>query len=113
MSAQFGHSTQTGFTLALPVALVSRTLRGMLQKEPNRWIDGAVLAPSDFPTCVSDADECSCWQVSCQPLFAMLTDMSEVVNRVTRYLNSASHVLQLPIAEAMITYKEKRYSRYA
>ena len=39
--------------------------------------------------------------------------MSEIVNRVTRYLNSASHVLQLPIAEAMITYKEKRYSRYA
>ena len=38
--------------------------------------------------------------------------MSEIVNRVTRYLNSASHVLQLPIAEAMITYKEKRYSRY-
>ena len=42
----------------------------------------------------------------------LFTDMSEIVNRVTRYLNSASHVLQLPIAEAMITYKEKRHSRY-
>ena len=42
----------------------------------------------------------------------LIIDMSEIVNRVTRYLNSASHVLQLPIAEAMITYKEKRYSRY-
>ncbi len=44
---------------------------------------------------------------------ALTADMSEVVSRVTRYLNNASQVLQLPIAEAMITYKEKRYSRYA
>lgn len=36
------------------------------------------------------------------------TDCQEMLNRVHRYLHSASATIQLPIAEAMITYKEKR-----
>jgi len=36
------------------------------------------------------------------------TDCQEMLNRVHRYLHSASTTIQLPIAEAMITYKEKR-----
>ncbi|CAG2062667.1 unnamed protein product, partial [Timema podura] len=35
------------------------------------------------------------------------TDCQEMLNRVHRYLHGASATLQLPIAEAMITYKEK------
>nr|CAD7431840.1 unnamed protein product [Timema monikensis] len=35
------------------------------------------------------------------------TDCQEMLNRVHRYLHGASTTLQLPIAEAMITYKEK------
>ncbi|XP_069681566.1 phosphofurin acidic cluster sorting protein 2 isoform X2 [Periplaneta americana] len=35
------------------------------------------------------------------------TDCQEMLNRVHRYLHSASATIQLPIAEAMITYKEK------
>jgi hypothetical protein len=36
------------------------------------------------------------------------TDCQEMLNRVHRYLHSASATIQLPVAEAMITYKEKR-----
>ncbi|XP_074640107.1 phosphofurin acidic cluster sorting protein 2-like isoform X3 [Tubulanus polymorphus] len=35
------------------------------------------------------------------------TEMFEIVNRIKRYLSSAGTLLQLPIAEAMVTYKEK------
>ncbi|MPC86798.1 Phosphofurin acidic cluster sorting protein 1 [Portunus trituberculatus] len=35
-------------------------------------------------------------------------DVQEVVNRVHRYLTQAQQTLHLPIAEAMLTYKEKR-----
>ncbi|XP_023715103.1 phosphofurin acidic cluster sorting protein 1 isoform X2 [Cryptotermes secundus] len=35
------------------------------------------------------------------------TDCQEMLNRVHRYLHSASATIQLPVAEAMITYKEK------
>ncbi|CAH1792896.1 unnamed protein product [Owenia fusiformis] len=34
-------------------------------------------------------------------------DMTDIVNRVTRYVNGASNLVQLPLAEAMITYKNK------
>ncbi|XP_042882605.1 phosphofurin acidic cluster sorting protein 1-like isoform X3 [Penaeus japonicus] len=34
-------------------------------------------------------------------------DVQEVVNRIHRYLTQAQHTLHLPIAEAMLTYKEK------
>ncbi|CAL4121819.1 unnamed protein product, partial [Meganyctiphanes norvegica] len=36
------------------------------------------------------------------------TDVQEVVNRIHRYVTQAQQTLQLPIAEAMLTYKEKR-----
>lgn len=36
-------------------------------------------------------------------------DVQEVVNRIHRYLTQAQHTLHLPIAEAMLTYKEKRW----
>lgn len=36
------------------------------------------------------------------------TDTQEMLNRVHRYLHQANNTLHLPIAEAMITYKEKR-----
>ncbi|CAL4063168.1 unnamed protein product, partial [Meganyctiphanes norvegica] len=35
------------------------------------------------------------------------TDVQEVVNRIHRYVTQAQQTLQLPIAEAMLTYKEK------
>lgn len=35
-------------------------------------------------------------------------DVQEAVNRVHRYLTQALQTLHLPIAEAMLTYKEKR-----
>ncbi|GLH16283.1 Phosphofurin acidic cluster sorting protein 2 [Gryllus bimaculatus] len=35
------------------------------------------------------------------------TDCQEMVNRVHRYLHAASATIQLPVAEAMVTYKEK------
>lgn len=39
-------------------------------------------------------------------------DVQEVVNRVHRYLTQAQQTLHLPIAEAMLTYKEKRYENF-
>lgn len=35
-------------------------------------------------------------------------DSAEIVNRIQKYLQQASSTVQLPIAEAMLTYKEKR-----
>ena len=35
------------------------------------------------------------------------TDVQEAVSRITNYLNQASHTIHLPIAEAVLTYKEK------
>ena len=39
-------------------------------------------------------------------------DMSEIVVRISRYITGASYLLQLPVAEAMLTYKEKRFVRF-
>ena len=36
-------------------------------------------------------------------------DVQEGVNRIHHYLTQAQHTLHLPIAEAMLNYKEKRY----
>jgi len=33
--------------------------------------------------------------------------MSEIANRITHYITGANSVVQLPVAEAMVTYKEK------
>ena len=41
------------------------------------------------------------------------SDVSELVSRVEQYVNSCgsteNNLLHLPIAEAMVTYKERRY----
>lgn len=40
-------------------------------------------------------------------------DWQEVVGRICRYLhNTSGALLHLPVAEAMLTYKEKRYVRF-
>ena len=39
-------------------------------------------------------------------------EVSEIVNRVSQYLANATSnesLINLPVAEAMVTYKEKRY----
>lgn len=38
-----------------------------------------------------------------------LQDHPDVVSRVTQYIAGANCAHQLPIAEAMLTYKQKRY----
>ena len=35
--------------------------------------------------------------------------MGEIVKRITSYVSGASQTVQLPIAEAMLTYKEKKW----
>ena len=41
-------------------------------------------------------------------LMNFFLDMSEIANRITHYITGANSVVQLPVAEAMVTYKEKR-----
>lgn len=36
-------------------------------------------------------------------------ETNELVNRIQRYLMQSNATVNLPIAEAMLTYKEKRY----
>lgn len=38
-------------------------------------------------------------------------ETNELVNRIQRYLMQSNATVNLPIAEAMLTYKEKRYIR--
>lgn len=41
-------------------------------------------------------------------------EVSEIVSRVTQYLAASSNenLINLPVAEAMVTYKEKRYAQF-
>ena len=41
-----------------------------------------------------------------------VADMSEIVVRISRYISGATYLLQLPVAEAMLTYKENRYLHF-
>jgi len=40
-------------------------------------------------------------------LFLTVADVAEVMSRIVRYLSGASHVMQLPLAEVILTNKDK------
>jgi len=37
----------------------------------------------------------------------IVADVAEVMSRIVRYLSGASHVMQLPLAEVILTNKDK------
>uniref|UniRef100_T1IQR1 Phosphofurin acidic cluster sorting protein 2 n=1 Tax=Strigamia maritima TaxID=126957 RepID=T1IQR1_STRMM len=49
----------------------------------------------------------SVWRDAIEKPETQKTESQEIVNRISRYINNIASVHQLPIAEAMITYKEK------
>jgi len=44
----------------------------------------------------------SCW----------LTDVGEIASRIFRYVSSAGIVVQLPVSEAILTNKDRKYVVY-
>lgn len=42
------------------------------------------------------------------PLPCAVQDTPDIVSRITQYISGANCAHQLPIAEAMLTYKQKR-----
>ncbi|XP_064621592.1 phosphofurin acidic cluster sorting protein 2-like isoform X6 [Lineus longissimus] len=66
---------------------------------------GKYIASIDCSYCSIFGD--TWWRDTFDKIDNQKSDMFEVVNRIKRYLSSANNLLQLPIAEAMVTYKEK------
>jgi hypothetical protein len=74
-------------------AVVERTDAGKLTNSSVATSDSAASGQSALPTSTA----------------SLKVDIQEIIHRLGRYLNSDGAVLQVPIAEAIITYREARY----
>ena len=77
-------------------AVVERTDAGKLTNSSVATLDSATSGQSALPASTA----------------SLKVDIQEIIHRLGRYLNSDGAVLQVPIAEAIITYREARYFLY-